>query len=81
MSKDNTISTLYLKTQNKIGLQYLGVTSKDAYSYKGSGEVWKKKIKEYGWKKSDIDTLVLFTDKMEGKFLRGFLTRINKKIN
>lgn len=67
MSKDNTISTLYLKTQNKIGLQYLGVTSKDAYSYKGSGEVWKKKIKEYGRKKSDIDTLVLFTDKMEGK--------------
>ena len=67
MSKDNTISTLYLKTQNKIGLQYLGVTSKDAYSYKGSGEVWKKKIKEYGRKKSDIDTLVLFTDKMKGK--------------
>ena len=67
MSKDNTISTLYLKTQNKIGLQYLGVTSKDAYSYKGSGEVWKKKIKEYGRKKSDIDTLVLLTDKMEGK--------------
>jgi len=67
MSKDNTISTLYLKTQNKIGLQYLGVTSKDVYSYKGSGEVWKKKIKEYGRKKSDIDTLVLFTDKMEGK--------------
>lgn len=67
MSKDNTISTLYLKTQNKIGLQYLGATSKDAYSYKGSGEVWKKKIKEYGRKKSDIDTLVLFTDKMEGK--------------
>ena len=67
MSKDNTISTLYLKTQNKTGLQYLGVTSKDAYSYKGSGEVWKKEIKKYGRKKSDIDTLVLFTDKMEGK--------------
>lgn len=67
MSKDNTISTLYLKTQNKTGLQYLGVTSKDAYSYKGSGEVWKKEIKKYGRKQSDIDTLILFTDKMEGK--------------
>ena len=39
---------LYVKTHNKTGLKYLGKTSKDPYSYIGSGIDWKTHLKEYG---------------------------------
>ena len=39
---------LYVKTHNKTGLKYLGKTSKDPYTYPGSGVDWKAHLKEYG---------------------------------
>jgi hypothetical protein len=39
---------LYVKTHNKTGLKYLGKTSKNPYTYLGSGVDWKAHLKEYG---------------------------------
>jgi hypothetical protein len=40
---------LYVKTHQKTGLRYLGITAKsDPHKYKGSGKMWKKHLKEYG---------------------------------
>jgi len=39
---------LYVKTHNKTGLKYLGKTTKDPYTYLGSGVDWKIHLKEYG---------------------------------
>lgn len=49
--------TLYLKTHNKTGLNYLGYTSrKDPHRYKGSGYYWKRHIKKHGY---DVVTTIL----------------------
>ena len=47
---------LYLKTHNQTGLKYLGFTTKDPYTYKGSGTYWQKHLKEHG---NDISTEIL----------------------
>ena len=60
------ISTLYLKTHNKTGLQYLGVTYKDPLTYEGSGVHWKRHIRKHG--RHDVTTEILFQDKMIGKY-------------
>lgn len=39
---------LYIKTHTKTGLKYLGKTTKDPYTYLGSGVNWKKHLKENG---------------------------------
>lgn len=39
---------LYVKTHSKTGLKYLGKTTKDPYTYKGSGVDWKQHLKEHG---------------------------------
>jgi hypothetical protein len=39
---------LYVKTHSKTGLKYLGKTTKDPYTYTGSGIDWKAHIKEHG---------------------------------
>lgn len=39
---------LYVKTHSKTGLKYLGKTTKDPYTYTGSGVDWKQHLKEYG---------------------------------
>jgi hypothetical protein len=39
---------LYVKTHNKTGLKYLGKTSKNPYTYHGSGVDWKAHLKEQG---------------------------------
>jgi hypothetical protein len=53
-----TIYTLYKKTHNKTGLQYLGYTkSKDPIKYKGSGTRWSNHINLHGY---DVTTEILF---------------------
>lgn len=55
---------LYIKTHNKTGLKYFGKTSKDPYTYNGSGKRWLDHLKEHG---EDVSTQILgfFTDKDE----------------
>lgn len=52
-----TIYTLYVKTHKITGLKYLGQTTKNPYTYKGSGIDWKKHICEYG---NDLITEILY---------------------
>lgn len=48
---------LYIKTHNKTGLKYFGkTTSKDPYTYPGSGTYWSRHLKEHG---VDISTEIL----------------------
>lgn len=51
-----SIYYLYKKTHNKTGLQYLGQTTQDPYTYKGSGKDWLTHITEYGY---DVNTEIL----------------------
>ena len=48
---------LYLKKHNKTGLKYLGKTTQDPFTYRGSGVYWKNHIKKYG---NDVTTEILF---------------------
>ena len=48
--------SLYVKTHRKTGLKYLGITSRDPFSYSGSGKIWKHHIKKYG---NDVVTIVV----------------------
>lgn len=52
-----TIYTLYVKTHKITGLKYLGQTTKNPYTYKGSGIDWKKHICEHG---NDLITEILY---------------------
>jgi hypothetical protein len=55
-----TIYYLYIKTHKNTGLKYLGQTSKNPYTYKGSGIDWKQHLKIHG---DDHDTeIILQTD-------------------
>jgi len=47
---------LYKKTHRKTGLKYLGQTSQDPFSYKGSGVRWTRHINKHGY---DVDTEVV----------------------
>ena len=40
--------TLYVKRHTDTGLKYLGVTTKDPYTYLGSGLYWAAHLKKYG---------------------------------
>ena len=53
---------MYVKTHRKTGLKYFGKTSRDPYTYLGSGLYWKRHLKVYG---NDIDTTIIgyYTDK------------------
>ena len=48
--------SLYVKTHNKTGLNYLGKTTKDPLKYKGSGKWWKRHIEKHG---NDVTTIVV----------------------
>ena len=41
------------------GLFYLGKTERDPFKYKGSGVIWTRTIKKYGYKLQDIETWIL----------------------
>lgn len=48
---------LYVKTHNKTGLKYLGITTNDdPHSYTGSGIYWKNHLKTHGY---DYNTIIL----------------------
>jgi hypothetical protein len=47
---------LYKKTHNVTGLQYLGKTTRNPFTYKGSGVYWSKHIKKHGY---DVTTVIL----------------------
>lgn len=47
---------LYIKTHRKTGLKYLGKTSRDPYTYQGSGTRWLNHIKKHGY---EVDTEIL----------------------
>lgn len=48
---------LYLKTHNKTGLKYLGKTTKNPFTYKGSGKRWLRHLRVHG---NDVRTEILF---------------------
>jgi hypothetical protein len=47
---------LYKKTHNVTGLQYLGKTTRNPFTYKGSGVYWSTHIKKHGY---DVTTVKL----------------------
>lgn len=47
---------LYIKTHNQTGLKYFGKTTKDPFTYKGSGKYWLKHLSKYG---NDVSTQVI----------------------
>ena len=49
--------TLYLKTHVGSGLRYLGVTSKNPHTYRGSGLYWRRFLKAH---KGRVSTKILF---------------------
>jgi hypothetical protein len=54
---------LYVKTHNRTNMKYLGKTSsKNPYTYKGSGKYWKNHIKKHGY---DVTTIILLCAKCE----------------
>lgn len=50
---------LYIKT-SPYGLKYLGKTTKDPFTYIGSGKVWKRHIKKHSLTTDDIKTEIVF---------------------
>ena len=46
---------LYIKTHNKTGLKYFGKTTRDPFSYRGSGLHWQRHLRKYG---NDVTTEV-----------------------
>lgn len=56
---------LYVKTHNKTNLKYLGKTIKDPFSYKGSGTLWLRHLKEHG---EDITTEIIFQSENKDEF-------------
>jgi len=53
---------LYIK-ESPLGLKYLGKTTKDPYTYMGSGKIWKRHLKKHSFTQSDIKTEVVFETK------------------
>lgn len=60
---------LYVKTHNITKLKYLGFTSRNPHTYKGSGKYWRRHLKKHG---DDISTNILFeTDSYEELTQKG----------
>lgn len=73
--QEKTKYYLYLK-ESPNGLKYLGKTIKDPHQYSGSGIVWRRHLKKYGFSNDDIQTTVLFetTSKEELKEMGVFFS-------
>lgn len=54
----SSIYYLYKKTHNKTGLKYLGQTTRDPFTYRGSGTYWQRHIKKHGY---DVTTELIST--------------------
>ena len=50
---------LYIKT-SPFGLKYLGKTTKNPFTYLGSGKIWKRHIAKHSLTVDDIETEVVF---------------------
>ena len=50
---------LYVKTSPS-GLKYLGKTTKDPFTYLGSGKIWKRHIKKHNLTTDNIKTEIVF---------------------
>jgi hypothetical protein len=61
----STLIYLYKKTHNITGLQYLGKTCKDPFSYSGSGTYWLRHLKQHG---NAVTTEVIFQTKCLEEF-------------
>jgi hypothetical protein len=68
---------LYLKTHNKTGKKYLGQTTRDPYTYKGSGTLWNKHLDKHG---NDVTTQVLF-ESSDAKLFQKTALEYSKKFN
>jgi len=71
---------LYIKKHNKTGLKYLGKTTRNPFTYHGSGLYWKKHIQKYGY---DIETKIIYQtndDALFHKFAIAF-SRENDIVN
>ena len=68
---------LYIKTDNKTGLKYLGKTVRDPYKYKGSGKRWTEHIKKHGY---DVTTDILGTF-LTNEELQKFSIPLSEKLD
>ena len=68
---------LYLKTHNKTGKKYLGQTTRDPYTYKGSGVQWNRHLDKYG---NDVTTQIIF-ESSDGKLFQDTALEYSKKFN
>ena len=69
--------TLYLKTHNVTGKKYLGQTTRDPYTYKGSGVQWNRHLDKHG---NDVTTHVLF-ESSNPKLFQKTALEYSKKFN
>ena len=69
--------TLYLKTHNITGKKYLGQTTRDPYTYKGSGVQWNRHLDKHG---NDVTTHVLF-ESSNPKLFQKTALEYSKKFN
>lgn len=67
---------LYIKKHNKTGLKYFGFTRQNPYVYMGSGKLWLRHIKKYGY---DVTTEIYsFCENMkEVKVWGKYFSKIN----
>jgi hypothetical protein len=62
---------LYIKT-SPFGLKYLGKTTKNPFTYLGSGKIWKRHIAKHSLTFEDIETEVVFeTDDINQLIKKG----------
>lgn len=62
---------LYIKT-SPLGLKYLGKTTKDPFTYIGSGKIWKRHINKYKLSYNDIKTEIVFeTNNLDDLIRKG----------
>lgn len=68
---------LYVKTHNKTGLKYFGKTTKNPFTYLGSGKYWVRHLKTHG---TDIATEIIgyFTDPKECQLKATEFSKIHK---
>ena len=69
--------TLYLKTHNVTGKKYLGQTTRDPYTYKGSGVQWNRHLDKHG---NDVTTQVLF-ESSDTKLFQKTALEYSKQFN
>ncbi|MNC17650.1 hypothetical protein D3C75_655380 [compost metagenome] len=69
--------SLYVKTHNKTGLNYLGKTVKDPLKYKGSGKWWRRHLAVHG---DDVSTNAVFKFESEEECSR-FALILSRDLN